>query len=417
MNVTCTNLLSLRRATDRVASAANEFSLASRVVRNALVPAVTAILLAAGCGSNTKSGTDAARDTSVGKDALVAADLPASVGLDAGAGPDASALVDSGTTAPPDTASVDLAASPDAASRDVVAIDAGGATPDTAPGPAVDSAPGADALLALDGGADLAQPDAAVAADAAPDATTVSSGKIGVVILTQSVQTLPVVGTFVASGGVAQFGFKSGSSSCTPTTQGACQLYTCTTTSDDNVDPATLVQAGDVTIKGLGADLVLPYMSAQSGYFTSSQGYLWTSSKAATVTVSGSAQVPAFSLGVTTPNPITVTSPVAQIGSTGATYTISRSGDLAVTWTGGVNGTVNVTLSSSDAPAGSASISCMVDASAGAVTVPGAFMSQLGTTGGFVAGVTSYTSDNVGDWLMLFEASSSSAQGVATFTN
>jgi len=35
----------------------------------------------------------------------------------------------------------------------------------------------------------------------------------------------------------------------------------------------------------------------------------------------------------------------------------------------------------------------------------------------FRGGVTSYTSDNVGDWLMLFEASSSSAQGVATFTN
>lgn len=332
--------------------------------------------------------------------------------------------VDSGTTASPDTAAVDLASSSDGASRDTSAVDAGGAASDTTSAPSIDSAPGADTFLAVDGGADLARadtaasPDTAIAADVAPDSTTASPGKIGVVILTQSVQTLPVIGTFVASGGVAQFGLKSGaSSSCTPTTQGACQLYTCTTSSDSNVDPATLVQAGDVTIKGLGSDLVLPYMSAQSGYFTSSQGYLWTSSKAATVTVSGSAQVPAFSLGVTTPNPITVTSPVAQIGSTGSTYTISRSGDLAVTWTGGVDGTVNVSLSSSDAPAGSASITCMVAANAGTVTVPAAFMSQLGTTGGFVAGVTSYTSDNVGDWLMLFEASSSSAQGVATFTN
>jgi hypothetical protein len=72
----------------------------------------------------------------------------------------------------------------------------------------------------------------------------------------------------------------------------------------------------------------------------------------------------------------------------------------------------------SDASASSpVSISCTVSAAAGRLTVPASFLSKMGSSGSFSAGVNNYTTKNVGDWLMEFQASDLRAQGTMTFTN
>ncbi len=261
----------------------------------------------------------------------------------------------------------------------------------------------------MDGSASGGSNDASTSGDAAAP-----SGKIGIIALTQTVETLPApAGTIVAAGAVAQFGFRTGSSSCTSVTSGDCQLFTCTPGSST---PGTdLVQAGSITVTGLATSVSLSYMAAQSGYMSSAYGsYLWTASTPATVVVTGSVDVPAFTMSVVAPNPIVVTSPLAQGGST---YAISRATPLAVTWTGGVEGSVTVSLASNTGPNGQVSISCSVDAGMGKVTVPESFMAELGTSGSFSAGVTNVATKNVDDWLMDFQASTTGAQGTATFSN
>jgi hypothetical protein len=131
------------------------------------------------------------------------------------------------------------------------------------------------------------------------------------------------------------------------------------------------------------------------------------------VVVTGSADVPAFTMNLTAPNPITVTSPLP--GSDMA-YTISRSSDLVVTWSGGVDGSVQVGISSNSSGA-TKSITCNVDAAKGTVTVPASLMSGFTSPGGFVAGAGSSATKNVGDWLMEFQAEQQTGSGSATFTN
>jgi hypothetical protein len=140
--------------------------------------------------------------------------------------------------------------------------------------------------------------------------------------------------------------------------------------------------------------------------------YLWTASQVASVTVTGSADVPAFAVNVTAPNPVSVTAPTAPSGA----YTISRGWDLKVTWTGGVEGSVTVGLSSNDT-AGPISVACSANASTGTITIPTSALASLGTSGGFNVAVTNTANETVNDWFVAFEASTTATSGAATFTN
>jgi len=243
--------------------------------------------------------------------------------------------------------------------------------------------------------------------------------KVGVVALTESTTSfvIPTIGatTITAAGAVASYSISSGdSSACQTTTAGSCQVFTnCPTTST----PSTIVDAGTISITGLNpSPVTLSRISATQGYIsTSYMAYLWTASTPTTVTVGGSTSVPAYSMSINAPNPITLTAPVpSSVGQTGATYTIPRGANLAVTWTGGVDGTVTVSLTSGTAPSG-VTVTCTAAASAGSVTIPASLMASLGATGGFTAGVTSSATKTVGEWLMDFQASALGSQGTATF--
>jgi len=224
--------------------------------------------------------------------------------------------------------------------------------------------------------------------------------------------------TIVGAGAVASYTLPGTAANCpAPTTVGACQLFPgCSSTSTG----ATQVSAGTVTITGLATSPVAlnPISATSNGYISASYtSYLWTTSVPATVTVSGSASVPAYTMNLDTPNPITITAP-APTGSatTGATYGFSRSSDLVVTWTGGVQGQVVIGLSNMGT-APNAAIACSVAASAGTVTIPASLMSGFGAMAGFTASVTTSATKTVGDWLMDFQATTGAAVGTVTFTN
>jgi hypothetical protein len=117
-----------------------------------------------------------------------------------------------------------------------------------------------------------------------------------------------------------------------------------------------------------------------------------------TVNVTGSADVPAYSMQLTTPTPVTPTAPVLD-----SSFTVSRSTDLEVSWTGGVEGTVQFNLSAMEA-ADSYTITCNAAASAGSLTVESEALAgltdQVGVSLGQYVGVT----QTVEDWSMVFEA-------------
>jgi len=248
-------------------------------------------------------------------------------------------------------------------------------------------------------------------------------GKVGIVALSETTitYTLPAPAgqlTVVGSGAVASYTLPGTAANCpAPTTVGSCQLFPgCSSASTGS----TQVSAGTVTVTGLATSPVVlnPISATSNGYISASYtSYLWTTSIPATVTVGGSASVPAYTMSLDTPTPITVTAP-APTGSaaTGGAYTVSKSSDLVVSWTGGVQGQVVIGLSDMGT-APNAAISCSVAASAGTVTIPASLMSGFGAMAGFTASVTTSTTKTVGDWLMDFQATTGSAVGTVTFTN
>lgn len=239
--------------------------------------------------------------------------------------------------------------------------------------------------------------------------------KWGVVIVNQTVQVLPFIGTLVASGAVATFGLGAGENTCDVTRLGDCELYECETDTATETGTTENYEAGDVTITGLAADIQLVFDPTLTSYMSpASSSLLWTTSQEARVTVSGSSSVPAFTLDLIAPNPISVTAPTPGSDST---YAISRATALEVTWSGGVEGFVTTNLSSQAEEGIQVTIGCVVDAAEGRVTVPASFMEKLGSSGGFAAGVTSVETTNVQDWLMQFQASTLQNVGTATFTD
>jgi hypothetical protein len=200
-------------------------------------------------------------------------------------------------------------------------------------------------------------------------------------------------------------------STCPPTTAEECKL-----SCSPGATFPTNHYAGAVSISGLLSPVTLNWspFSAPNNYASSYAAPLWTTSTPATLTVTGSDAVPAFTMGLTFPNPISITAPVATIGyrPDSKSYAISKTGALNIAWTGGVDGQVMVSIYSD-----SIRIVCAVDAAKGAVTVPANLMALLGATGTFSAIGANHADRTVGDWSMHFLAWSIRDEGTATFSN
>jgi hypothetical protein len=237
--------------------------------------------------------------------------------------------------------------------------------------------------------------------------------KWAVISVDQLQQLYPApINLLTAAGAAAVFGFVAGENTCDIETLGVCQLFRCDSDAEPEPQPSLGLNAGEVTITGLASELPLNWAPMQRSYMSEAlTDWLWTESQEATVEVTGSDDVPSFSLSLVVPNPIAITSPPATGDST---YVISKASDLDVAWTGGADGFVTVSLQDLD---GGPGISCIVDAVEGELSVPASFLAELGDAGYFSAGVTNVVRQDVDDWLMQFQASSLQDQGNVTFSD
>jgi hypothetical protein len=116
---------------------------------------------------------------------------------------------------------------------------------------------------------------------------------------------------------------------------------------------------------------------------------------------------------------MSLTAPVAQgYASNGfPNYPVSRANDLAVKWTGGIEGTVLVDFSDgANTAEQTAQIRCSVAASRGTLVVPATFLAKLSSSAQFTVSQNNLTSTTVGDWLMEFSTTIVAAPGIAALS-
>lgn len=303
----------------------------------------------------------------------------------------------------------------------------------------------ADAQLASEAGPDVPLGEGII--DAGNGGPTGSGNKIGLIGISELSQSKPDGGITKSVASVMfgfqppttvgvtwgeptwvseTFGFQPANvTQCDVTTEGDCQLFVCPMPSSipaNGPPPPPSYQAGTVTMTGLAVDIPPLGLNPQGEYQSSTYSdYLWSSSRLATVTVTASADVPAFTMSLTAPSPISVTSPIFA-GATASYYyyVISRSSDLVVTWSGGVDGTAQLVLQDSVPSTATSThkITCNVDAATGTVTVPASLMPGFysNALGVFYIRLFSSATQNIGDWLMEFEADVSIGWGSVSFT-
>ena len=172
----------------------------------------------------------------------------------------------------------------------------------------------------------------------------------------------------------------------------------------------TLVGAGTLSIEVGGTTLPVPKLNGNA-YGGSGSGALFQGCVRARATGEPGG-APAFDVNVAAPSRVTVTAPVV----TGGALSQARSQPLGITWTGGANGSASVTLTTLGvSPA--RGVACLLDASAGSVTIPADLMSrlpagkallQVGTATNFV-GIQ-------GDWTFELSATARATGGSASVT-
>ena len=136
------------------------------------------------------------------------------------------------------------------------------------------------------------------------------------------------------------------------------------------------VSAGTITLEGTkldgGATMELSTSSNSYSKFWPQQ--LWAGGEAITIKLQGAA-VPASQQAITAPSTISLTAPSCDAG---VCADVARSADLAVTWSGGSSGKVQVLLATSNVVAKTAStVLCSFDASASRGTIPTAAITGL----------------------------------------
>ena len=95
---------------------------------------------------------------------------------------------------------------------------------------------------------------------------------------------------------------------------------------------------------------------------------------------------------------------------------ISKAANLVVTWTGGVEGTVEVGVDNDDAGVLDTIIACSAPAAAGSLSVPATLLTMLGTKGYFQSSAQNATTKQVDDWTMQFQATTRNEPIAVTYT-
>ena len=193
-----------------------------------------------------------------------------------------------------------------------------------------------------------------------------------------------------ATGGSASAYFASAAGGCATATVGACEIATCTNLA------GTQAEAGTVAITGGTQNVALTPETDKTYTTLTTTTALFTGGETLKATALGG-DVPAFTATVTAPTLAKITSPAKPASFMLA---VDRAHDLAVTWTGGGGGKLQVFVSG-----GNKQVTCRFDASAGAGTVPAAVLGMLPTGSGSFA-MASIASAEVaaGDYAVTFLA-------------
>lgn len=169
--------------------------------------------------------------------------------------------------------------------------------------------------------------------------------------------------------------------------EGPCQLLP-----EGSATPGATIpslDAGLITVTGLSQPVTLTpttvgesYVRYGSGLSASTASLLSPQFPVVTATAAGGASVPAFTVEVMVPKPVTVTSPSDKVGA-GA--------DLGVTWTADTATFMRVDLfvydSDKSAQASGPIIACAVDGDPGALVVPKALLGKLPDLGSNFLGI------------------------------
>ena len=209
----------------------------------------------------------------------------------------------------------------------------------------------------------------------------------------------------------------AGENECETTTVDSCTMVVCPITEADGAagDPPVIVGAGDITFSGLSTNPEMSYDETTGRYASMPlTEYLWTESVEVTVEASGSDDVPAFSMDLVLPDPFTLTAPEAEAAGG---YALSRSESLEVTWDGGGEGMVSVSMGG-DTDEQRVAISCFAPSADGGVTVDSSLIAELPDAGFFSASASASASSDVGDdWLVTFVGTNLGAAGTTTVSD
>jgi hypothetical protein len=266
--------------------------------------------------------------------------------------------------------------------------------------------------------------------------TGTTTQKIGTVSLSQStfhagpttITSYTAVATFAEATGTSTTTTTGGTDPCKRSTEGDCSVLACDTSSLSGSDAGTVAvdgggptktpTAGDITITGAKTITLSP---GDNGTYSpkTEQVALWTDGGQVAVDAKG-ADVPAFQKSLAAPSPVTLTAP-AWPSTPGAAVPIDRSQDLAVTWSNGGAGDVQVTLTSA-AGTKTGLITCKFAASGGSGTITKAALGNLVATATGTINISASSSDTVtaGDWQVTVSAlapattsSGAAASGIA----
>jgi hypothetical protein len=199
------------------------------------------------------------------------------------------------------------------------------------------------------------------------------TAKFGAVVATETLVDVGSAQTnLAASFGASKAAIDPG---CTEEAVGAaCTAFSCARTGNTPGEP----QAGTITAKSSGGFIAItpdPTGVYAQGVLTSA---LWTKPKSALTFAAAGGVIPAFSDTFCGPTSAMITMPSSPPGSgPGRGLSIDRSVDLAVQWTGGAVGDLEVAITDDTAAAARIDVRCFFTGASGQGTVPQAALVKI----------------------------------------
>jgi hypothetical protein len=194
------------------------------------------------------------------------------------------------------------------------------------------------------------------------------TGKFGAVVATQMLSAGGALTTLTASFAASKPATDPG---CAQEAAGmGCVAVTCPAGAKNPAGP----EAGAITAKSNGGMIVTKADATGAYDVAGLAATLWSQPMAALTFSAAGGGVPAFSETFCGPASATITKPAA---APGAGLTVDRASDLAVQWTGGAVGDLEIVMRDAGAAGGSLEVRCFFTGATGQGTVPKAALAKI----------------------------------------